>query len=76
MDSEIKIKIERSEKISQEEAEELIYKALSAPRNGNAHTEEFQDPAMQNVVDIMNALHKKIAKDLAKEISDEIEQDS
>lgn len=75
MDSELKIKIERPEGMTQEEAEELIYKALSMPRQGEAHQEEFQDPAMQNVVDIMVKLHKNIAKDIATEIFAQLDKE-
>jgi hypothetical protein len=76
MDSEVKIKVERPKGISREEAEDILYKALSIPREGNAHKEEFQDPAMQDLANIMKKLHEKIAEDIFQQISKEIDQET
>lgn len=75
MDHELKIKIERPKDMSREEAEELLYKALSMPREGNAHEGGFQDPAMQSVADLMTQLHKRTVETLLDEIFREIDSE-
>lgn len=75
MDQELKIKIERPAGMSQEEAENALYKALSMPREGNAHQDSFQDPAMQDVANTMEQLHSQISEDMLEEILTELDKE-
>lgn len=71
----LKVDIDRPKGMSREEAEELLYKALSVSRDGNAHQEGFKDPAMQSVADLMNKLHKRTIDALLDEIFSEIDKE-
>lgn len=65
--SELKVIIENNG-LTREEAEDLLYKALSVSRDGKTHAAgKFDDPAMQSLVDIMIQLHSKITEDILKE---------
>lgn len=53
-----KVKIELEKGMTPDQAEEMLFKAFEAQRNGDMHTEEFSDPAMQDVLARMEKLHK------------------
>lgn len=64
----MKIKIELDKGQAPEEAEELLYKALTAKRSVDVHTEEFQDPVMEEAAQKMVNMHKQIWEESLEEI--------
>ncbi len=69
----IKILLDKNE--TPEEAEEILYKALNAQRNGDIHTEDFSDPAMVDVVSVMEKFHKDIYVDMMREIQEVLDRE-
>ena len=69
----IKILLDKNE--TPEEAEEILYKALNAQRNGDIHTEDFSDPAMVDVVSVMEKFHKYIYVDMMREIQEVLDRE-
>ena len=54
----MRIQIELDADQTPDEAEEVLYKALSAKRDGSAHeTETFLDPAMQDQAEKMKQVY-------------------
>ena len=64
----IKVILEKGEQ--EHEAEEKLYKALELHRNGNLHKEDYHDPAMVDLTNKINDLHKKELTSLLEEISE------
>ncbi len=66
----MKVKIERDSDQTEDEAEELLFKALSAQRNGNAHTgDHFPDAAMDHAANKMEVSYNKMLEDMLLEIN-------
>jgi hypothetical protein len=57
------------------EAEEMLFKALNASRTGEAHTENFDDPAMRSVLETMETMHKKQYEQMMREIEDILDEE-
>lgn len=72
--SELKVIIEKNG-LTRDEAEDLLYKALSVSREGKTHSGEFDDPAMQSIIDLMQTLHKKVIDDILKETMAVLKED-
>jgi hypothetical protein len=51
-----------------EAAEEFIFKAFSAQRDGSIHQEEFHDPAMRDVLVRLQLMHEKQFQAMMNEI--------
>lgn len=58
-----------------EEAEETLFKALSAQRDGSIHREEFRDPAMRDLLARMQKIHADQFKALLQEIFEILEEE-
>ena len=72
----MKVKIYAEGDETPEQAEEALFKALSAQRNGDAHlNESFDDPAMVDLSRRLAEEHKKIYQDLVQEINDAIDEE-
>ena len=70
----MKIKIELDKNQSREEAEEILYKALNSQRTGAQHSEEFQDPVMNELyhqsVDFYGDLYEDMIAEIIKVLED------
>lgn len=62
------VKIELKKGETPDQAEELIFKAFSAQRDGSIHKEEFHDPAMRDMLVRLQTLHADQFKALIDEI--------
>lgn len=69
------VKIELKKGETPEQAEDLLLKAIESQRNGDVHGEEFSDPAMSNLVDLMLKLHEKEYALMLQEINEALEQE-
>ena len=69
--ADVKIGLHKGE--TPDQAEELIFKAFSAQRDGSIHKEEFHDPAMRDLLARMLDLHEDQFKALIAEIGDILE---
>jgi len=70
-----KVKIIAGKGESVEEAEEKLYKAMNSHRTGELHTEDFQDPAMKDLVQRMINKHGDMYKDMLDEIFNELDKE-
>jgi len=70
-----KIKIGLGKNETMFEAEEFLFKALDSHRSGDVHTEKFEDPAMEDVVNRMDEKHKMMYEKLIREIMDELDKE-
>jgi len=68
----VSIHLEKGE--TREEAEELLYKAVTAQRNGNIHTDQFPDPAMEHMAEKMKKRYQEMLVDMVREINEEIDR--
>ena len=68
----MKIKIEGG---TREEADIALYKAVTFHATGDAHKEEFQDPAMADIANGVIDKHEKMFAELIREISDLLDQE-
>lgn len=71
--AQVKIILGKNE--TMQEAEETLYKALDMHRNGDAHKEDFSDPAMRDVVQRMQSAHDKMYKEMMQEIEEVLDQE-
>jgi hypothetical protein len=69
--ADVKIGLQKGE--TPDQAEELIFKAFQAQRDGSIHKEEFHDPAMRDLLARMHQLHADQLKELINEIGDILE---
>lgn len=69
----VKIGLKKGE--TPDQAEELIFKAFSAQRDGSIHREEFHDPAMRDLLSRMVKLHEDQFQDLINEVGDILESE-
>ena len=69
----VKIILNNEETI--EEAKESLFKALDSQRNGDLHSENYQDPAMRDVLARMQAEHQKIYTELMEEVFAELSKE-
>ncbi len=70
-----RVKIYLGKNETAEQAEELLHKALSSQRNGDAHSDDFQDPVVRDVVDIAADAHEKMYQEMLREIADELDKE-
>lgn len=72
---EVKVILDRAQ--NPEDAEEILYKALDAHRNGNAHSndEKFQDAAMQDVAEKLKHTYKQMFTTMLQEIFEELDKE-
>jgi len=68
----MKIFLEKGE--SQEETEDLLFKALKAQRTGGTHNEQFPDPVMEHLASDLKADYRKRMADMMAEIEALLEQ--
>lgn len=69
----VKIILDSGETI--QEAEDSLVKAIISQDQGQAHTEGFEDPAMQSTVNRMEEVHKKIYQEMLTEIFEELDKE-
>ena len=69
------VKIELQNGETPEEAEELLFKAISAQRTGDIHREEFHDPAMRDMVQRMQRIHDENFQLMLQEIGQALNED-
>lgn len=69
----VKIILDSGETI--QEAEDSLIKAITSQDRGEAHTESFDDPAMQSVVNKMEEIHKKIYQEMLADINEALDKD-
>lgn len=69
----VKILLEKSE--TPEQAEDLIFKAFESQRNGETHNEEFNDPAMVDLINRMQMLHESEYELMMQEIAAVIDEE-
>jgi hypothetical protein len=58
---------------TQEEAEELLLKALGAQHRGDTHSHDFPDPGVDHVAELMKRKHQEMLERLMKEITEILE---
>ena len=71
----MKVKIQVDKGQTQEEAEELLYKALDSHRKGAQHSEDFQDPVMDQLFAEMKENYGDIYDDMMQAIFAELEKE-
>lgn len=69
----VKVILEKGE--TPEQAEELLFRAFEAQRNGDIHGEEFNDPAMMDLLARMEEIHKREYDLMLQEIFQVIEEE-
>lgn len=69
----IKIFFEKGE--TERDAEDSLLKAMEFHNNGDAHAQEFQDPAMTSVAHRMEELHQKMYQEMLMEIFEALDQE-
>lgn len=63
----IKIFVDKDE--TKKEAEDMLFKALNLHRSGDAHdSDEFDDPAMDDMFGRISKKHKDIFADMMQEV--------
>lgn len=71
--ADVKIILQKGE--TPEQAEELIFKAFEAQRTGEMHKEEFNDPAMVDLINRMQMLHEAEYELMMQEIAQVIDEE-
>lgn len=71
--AEIKIQLQKGE--TPEQVEDLLFKAFEQQRNGETHGEEYSDPAMRDVMNLMENEFKKQQDLMMQEIFEELEKE-
>ena len=71
----MKVKIELAKGETKEEAEELLYKALDSHRKGAQHSEDFQDPVMDQLFAEMKEDYGDIYDDMLQAIFKELDKE-
>ena len=71
----MKLKVFLEDEETMHDADEALYKAVTHHSSGDAHTESFQDPAMEDFANNMICDHEKMVKDMMREISDLLDQE-
>ena len=69
----VRVELDKSETV--EEAEELLFKALSAQRSGDLHDGKFHDPAMEDLSIRLAAMHEAEFEVMLREIYEAIEKE-
>lgn len=70
----VKIILDKDE--TQEEAENMLLKALTSHVNGDIHVKEsFEDPAMIDAWNRLSKLHDDVYKDMIAEINDALDSE-
>lgn len=69
----VKIILEQGE--TPEQAEDLLYKAFEAKRNGDAHEEDFSDPAMSDALARMIKIQEENYDAMLQEIFQALEEE-
>lgn len=69
----VKIILDSGESI--QEAEDSLVKAITSHDRGEAHTDGFEDPAMQSVVNRMEEIHKKLYQEMLAEINEALDKE-
>ena len=70
----MKLNIEILGAETEEEAQELLIKALTNQAKGGSHKEDFQDPAARDVVRKMIKSHDKMVEKMLREINKAIDE--
>lgn len=70
-----KVKIFLSPGETQQDVEEVLFKALNHHNSGDVHQENFEDPAMTDLVHKLESTHKKIYSEMLQEISETLDED-
>ncbi len=71
-----KVKIFLDKDETMQEAEESLFKALNHHSSGDVHEEEsFADPAMTDLFNKLQQLHKTIYAEMLMDINDVLDQD-
>lgn len=69
----VKIILEKGE--TPEQAEDLLYKAFEAKRNGDAHEEDFSDPAMSDALSRMLKIQEDNYEAMLQEIIQALDEE-
>lgn len=69
------VKIELKKGETPEQAEELLFKAISSQRNGDTHAEDFSDPAMADLLNLMLTLGDQEYALMLQEINAALSED-
>lgn len=69
----VKIFLDKDE--TPEQAEDLLFKAMEAQRNGEIHQDEFSDPAMRDLLDRMQKLYKDNYEEVIQEIMKALDEE-
>lgn len=70
----MKVQVELQEGETQEEAEELLLKALNSQRDGKAHSgDQFPDKAMEHMAGKLKSQYGEVLGDMMAEIEEVID---
>lgn len=69
------VKIELRKGETPEQAEDLLFKAFEAQRNGDTHGEEFNDPAMADLLNRVLKINEEQYALMLQEINEALEQE-
>ena len=69
----VKIILEKGE--TDRDAEDALLKAITSHNTGEAHVEGFDDPAMNDVTNKMEELHKKMYQEMLEEINEALDSE-
>jgi hypothetical protein len=69
----VKVQLDKGE--TPDQAEELIFKAFAAQRDGSIHKEEYHDPAMRDLLLRIQKAHEEQFQALIAEIGDILDKE-
>lgn len=69
----VKIILEKGE--TERDAEDALLKAITSHNTGEVHVEGFDDPAMNDVTNKMEELHKKMYQEMLEEINEALDSE-
>lgn len=71
----LKVQVLLPKDVDEFEADNFLFKALNQQVNGDAHRESFDDPAMLDMAQRMEAIHDKIYAEMIQEINATLDED-
>lgn len=71
----LNVKIGLEENQTPDEAEEILFKAFQAQRDGSLHEGKFHDPAIEHLVSTMIKMHEAEYVEMLREISEALDKE-